>query len=132
MFSHTFSSQGFFLPVKQRKKKKKKTYLFFNLLFQLRLQHAVQETPLGIAVEQRNNHFPLLNGRKRLVVAQLAREQQIHVLFPVLAQACKQAATAARAQRHARNLYLVHLLALRDGDGEAFWVSETQAYAVDD
>lgn len=91
----------------------------------------MQKTPLGVAVKQAYYAFALLNSSKRLVMAQLAREKQIHILS-ILLHRTEQRSTRAGADADARDRHIACLFALWHGDGEAFRVAQTQANAVDD
>lgn len=107
------------------------THLFPNLLLELRLQNTVQKASFRITVKQSDDAFPLLNGSERFVVAQLAREQEIHILLAVLAQTAEHVPAAACANGHRGDHHVAGLFALGNGDGEALWVAETEADAVD-
>ena len=93
---------------------------------QLVLHNAVQKAALGVAVEERDDAGAALGGGERVVVGELACEEEVGV------HGFEDGAAAAGADGGRRDMDVFDLARLRDRDGEAFRVADAAGDALDE
>lgn len=100
--------------------------LSLDAIFQLLPKHFGEEPSLAVSVEQADDDLALFSSRKRLVMAHLARKQQVHV------EVGQQRAARAGTNANTADLHVANVRILRNCNGEAFRVVQALAYPVEE